>query len=91
LGFEFGLKSGEAFSVFNMVQAFGVFLFELLEAHVDNYARYLAYVLTLGVIGIAASCTAFSFEYKGEPAFKVSSLATIHVLSRATGQGEKQH
>ena len=95
LGFEFGSKSGEAFSVFNMVQAFGVFLFELLEVHVDNYARYLAYVLTLGILGIAASCAAFSFEYKGQPPFKASTVAikAIRALSRVSrvGQGEKQH
>lgn len=58
-----------------MVQAFGVFLFELLEAHIDNHARYLAYVFTLGVLGIASSCAAFSFEYKGQPTFKPSTIA----------------
>lgn len=64
LGFEFDCSLGEPFSVYNMVQAFTVFIFELLEAYIDTQSRYIVYTVVIGVIGFGAALKATSFQYK---------------------------
>lgn len=65
LGFEFDdSHTGEAFSVFNMAQAFAVFGFEMLEAHIDSYERYLIYSSVLGCIGLFSAAIAYFFDFK---------------------------
>jgi predicted MFS family arabinose efflux permease len=54
--------SAEAFSVFNMIQAFSVFLFELLESDIDTHPSHVLYALFLGVFGLSSSLLASFFQ-----------------------------
>eukprot|EP00347_Sterkiella_histriomuscorum_P000222 403376714 len=70
LGFEFESNS-EPFSVFNLVQAFGVFVFELLETYVDTHNSYVIYTWITGIIGIFSCAATFFFDFKEREGDKV--------------------
>ena len=65
MGFEFENNS-EPFSVFNLVQAIAVFIFEIVETSVSSYPAYLFYTIVIGTIGLISCGIAYSFEFKCE-------------------------
>lgn len=63
LGFEFDNNS-EPYSVFNMAQSTGAFIFMIIESAVDTNSRYLVYSSFIGIIGILSCSMTFFFEFR---------------------------
>jgi len=60
LGFEFDNNS-EPYSIFNLAQAMGVFIFQIIESVLDSQTKYLVYSAFVGAFGIYACSLTFFF------------------------------
>ena len=63
LGFEFDNNS-EPYSVFNLAQATGVVIFQLIETTLTTRKSYTLYLAVVGIIGICSCGITFFFDYR---------------------------
>jgi predicted MFS family arabinose efflux permease len=63
LGFEFDNNS-EPFSLFNTLQCVTCFIFQLIEAEVDNREGYFIYTAIVGVISFLCCVLPYFFTYR---------------------------
>ncbi len=65
LGFEFDNNS-EPYSIFNLAQALGVVVFQLIEAALDSNTKYLVYTAGVGAIGVYSCGLTFFFQFRDQ-------------------------
>lgn len=63
LGFEFDSNS-EPYSIDNLVESVGVFMFDIIEAFVSGRKGFLIYNLIVGVLGVAMNACTLLFPFK---------------------------
>ncbi|CDW84340.1 major facilitator superfamily protein [Stylonychia lemnae] len=63
LGFEFDNNS-EPFSIFNMAQALGVFIFQIIESVIDSRIKYMIYTGFIGLIGLYSCGLTYFFDFR---------------------------
>lgn len=63
LGFEFDNNS-QPYSIDNLGQAVGTFIFEIIEAFVSGKNPYLIFNIVVGVLGVIFNITTMFFKFK---------------------------
>jgi predicted MFS family arabinose efflux permease len=64
-GFEFDTNT-EPYSLFNLAQAMGVFVFTLIESVIDTRVKYIVYTSFIGLIGVWACGLTYFFEFRNQ-------------------------
>lgn len=67
LGFEFD-NNVEPFSVFNLWQALGVFIFSFIETLLETREHYIVFISVIGVLGVLSCGTTYYFDFKASEA-----------------------
>ena len=62
-GFEFD-NNTEPYCLFNLLQALGVFIFQILESVIDTRTKYIVYSSFIGLFGIFSCGSTYLFEYR---------------------------
>ena len=62
-GFEFD-NNTEPYSLFNLLQALGVFIFQIIESVIDTRIKYIVYASFIGLIGIYSCGVTYFFEFR---------------------------
>ncbi|CDW86465.1 major facilitator superfamily protein [Stylonychia lemnae] len=63
LGFEFE-NNIEPYSVYNLVEAFGVFIFQLIETYIKNQKARLIYTIIMCIAAFLMCGTTYFFDFK---------------------------
>lgn len=63
LGFEFDNNS-EPYSIDNLMESCGTFVFEIIEAFLSSRRGYMIYIFTVGVLGLFMNSCTFLFDFK---------------------------
>ena len=95
-GFEFD-NNTEPYSLFNFLQALGVFIFQILESVIDTRTKYIVYSSFIGLFGIFACGCTYIFEYRN--AKSQLDISTVVMTQGGTptpnreaeGNGEKDY
>lgn len=64
LGFEFDNASSEPFSIYNIFQCLACFIFQLIEAQVNDNTGYFYYTIVVAVICLVANGLPYFFPFR---------------------------
>lgn len=82
LGFEFDNNS-EPFSLYNILQCISCFIFQLIEAEVNDQTAYLIYTIVVGVIGFICVLLPYFFKFREEKAHSEASHSVIENIKES--------
>ena len=77
----------EPYSVFNIAQALGVFIFEIIESAVDTREKYIVYTSFIGIIGLYSCGITYFFEFRETKSIDTS----VTHQANPTLEGENQN
>jgi hypothetical protein len=86
LGFEFDNASSEPFSVYNIFQCIATFIFQIIEANVNDQPSYLWYTVGLLVLAILCNGLPYFFPFREEKANQNDILGSIISGRRHSGE-----
>ena len=96
LGFEFDNASSEPFSIYNIFQCLACFIFQIIEAYVNDQPQYLYYTIALAVICVIANGMPYFFPFREHLANQNDIIGSLigskHGMSHVEPHHqEKQH
>ena len=91
LGFEFDNASSEPFSIYNIFQCLACFIFQIIEASVNDQPTYLWYTIAVAVICILSNGLPLFFPFREELANKNDIIGSILGSTRHHGGSHVDH